>query len=461
MTANKRVDSDAAAGISVLIAGVLVAYWTIRTGTTMLYRQLSVAGPPGVLWLLATVASVIVPVVIALLALGIILEFVQGRDEPLAAGKTTYTLLGGGGLFGTALATLTISAGWRTIVPAAIRWLSGGIGDAVLALAVTALPVGYASYRIWRPAREPITARHSSHSQPMDPEFVRKATATQTDVKQSGQSTTSNNDDDSQVSSSLDGTEFEYNWTESVDVSMDDVGGMEGVKAELERDIIRPLTTENETTDALDIPLPNLLFYGPPGTGKTFVAKAVANAVDLPFAQLSGSDVQSKWINESASKIQTLFDEATDIAAAEGGAVVFLDEIDAVLTRRSGGGQSHAEDDKVVAEFLNHLQRTAEHNILFIGSTNRIDVLDEAAIRAGRIDKKIEIGEPDCDAREAIFQAQLDDRPNSLTDNQIRTLATETQGFVAADIESIVVEAARTAVFDREDDCIRWEDFQK
>lgn len=460
MTADNLADSDTVVGLAVWAAGVLVSYWTIRTGSSMLYRQLSVAGPHGVLWLLATVAAVIVPVAVGLLALGITLEFVHGRGEPLAAGKTTYTLLGGGGLLGTAFATFTISAGWRTVVPAVTRWPSSGIGEAVFALAVIALPVGYASYRIWRPASEPITARQTPQSQSMDPEVVRKATVTQTDVQQPDRPTTPDNDDESEDSKHPDVSEFEYSWTDSVDVSMDDVGGMEDVKAELERDIIRPLTTEKEAADALDIPLPNLLFYGPPGTGKTFLAKAVANELDLPFAQLSGSDVQSKWINESASKIKTLFEESKTIAATEGGAVVFLDEIDAVLNRRSDG-QSHAEDDKVVAEFLNHLQQTAEHDVLFIGSTNRIDVLDEAAIRAGRIDKKIEVGEPDCEAREAIIRAQLADRPHALTDDQIRTLAAETQGFVAADIESLVIDAARTAVFDRDDDCIRWEDIQQ
>ncbi|MFC7028507.1 AAA family ATPase [Halomicroarcula sp. GCM10025710] len=74
---------------------------------------------------------------------------------------------------------------------------------------------------------------------------------------------------------------------------------------------------------------------------------------------------------------------------------MFLDELDAVLKQRSGAGQSHEEDNKVVAEFLNHLQETSEHYILFIGATNRLEALDDAGVRSGRIDKKVQIGKPD------------------------------------------------------------------
>jgi len=144
-----------------------------------------------------------------------------------------------------------------------------------------------------------------------------------------------------------------------------------------------------------------------------------------------------------------------------GGAIVFLDELDAVLKQRSGAGQSHEEDNKVVAEFLNHLQETSEHDILFIGATNRLDALDDAGIRAGRIDKKIHVGKPDQDARKAILRSQLKVRQNQLTNEEIKKISSRTDGLVASDLESIVVEAARHCAFARDDNEIVWEDIAK
>jgi SpoVK/Ycf46/Vps4 family AAA+-type ATPase len=304
----------------------------------------------------------------------------------------------------------------------------------------------------------------------LDPEYIRKARVSRSEPDHpdvplpssppmdESQSEASQNEIKPQQS--IDFGELEYNWEQDTEVSMDDVGGMHKLKEELQRDIIKPLTSKREQAEALNIPLPNVIFYGPPGTGKTYIAKALASELDLPFAELSGSDVQSKWINESATKIKTLFEEARTIADRKGGAVVFLDELDAVLKQR-GMGQSHEEDNKVVAEFLNHLQDTSEHNILFIGATNRIETLDEAGIRAGRIGKKIHIGKPDQDTREAIIRARLGDRPHALSDDHVEALAEHTGGLVAAELESILVDAARVAAFQRDDDEITWQDVQQ
>jgi SpoVK/Ycf46/Vps4 family AAA+-type ATPase len=241
-------------------------------------------------------------------------------------------------------------------------------------------------------------------------------------------------------------------------VSFDDIGGMDELKDELTIDVIKPLTTGKEKAEALGIPLPNILFHGPPGTGKTFTAEALATELGLPFTKLSGSDITSKWINESPQKISTLFEEAKIVADSEGGAVVFLDEIDTVLKSRSGEWSSHEEDNKVTNEFLNHLQDTGEHDILFIGATNRMDALDDAGVRSGRIDKTIYVGEPDREAREEILRAKLSDRPNNLASKHIEYVARATEGMVAADIESSVIDAARRSAFGRDSDRIRWMD---
>ncbi|WP_311172655.1 ATP-binding protein [Halobellus ordinarius] len=268
------------------------------------------------------------------------------------------------------------------------------------------------------------------------------------EYRQESQSTQSNR---------IDLTELEFDWTVRSGVDFDDVGGMDDEKAELEKDVIKPLTTHREKAVELGITPSNIIFHGPPGTGKTFLAKALATELELPFVKLSGSDVQSKWINESSQKVQTLFEEAQAVAEEGGGAVVFLDELDSVLKNR-GAGRAHEEDTKVVNEFLNRLENTDEHNIVFIGATNRLESLDDAGIRSGRIDKKIHIGMPDCDARASILQAQLSNRPCRLTRKQIRTIAKRTDGMTAADLTSLVDEAARNSLFRNGDAKITEED---
>lgn len=267
--------------------------------------------------------------------------------------------------------------------------------------------------------------------------------------------------DDSTESTADSGEEsfdFEFDWQHQSNVSMGDVGGMDEVKRQLHQVIVRPLRTDRERADALDISAPNVLLYAPPGTGKTFLARALATELQLPFVSLSGSDVTSKWINESAQRVDRLFTEAKALSASEGGALIFLDEVDAVLPQRSG--DTHEESRKVVNEFLAQLQDTDEHDIVFIAATNRRDQLDKAATRNGRIDHEIEIGLPDLEGRLGILQAQLESRRHALSEEHLLELADRTVGCSAADLQSLVEDAARNAAFERNDDRIIAEDFQ-
>lgn len=252
-------------------------------------------------------------------------------------------------------------------------------------------------------------------------------------------------------------SEFEFAWELKTEVQMADVGGMKRVKKELYHDIMKPMKEEPEKAEQFNIPLPNILFHGPPGTGKTYLAKALATELGFPFVQLTGSDVTSKWINESSEKVRSLFDEAERLAEEEGGAVIFLDELDAVVPERTGN--SHEENRKVVNEFLGHLQK-ASREVLFIGATNKREDLDSAATRNGRIDKEIFVGNPDKEARTKIFAAQLADRPHDLGEEEIERLATETDGATAADIEAVVIQASRNAAFWRDGDQITWRDIK-
>lgn len=255
-------------------------------------------------------------------------------------------------------------------------------------------------------------------------------------------------------------SEYEFPWQTETDRTFDDVGGMDDIKARLERDVIAPLTSDGDVVDTFDIPVPNILLHGPPGTGKSFLATALAGEVDLPFVSLSGQDVTSKYINESATTVRTLFDEARALAEAHGGAVLFIDEIDAVLATRDAGN-AHAEDSKVVTEFLTQLHTTGERaDIVVIGATNRLDALDRAAIRNGRFDAKLRIGPPDDATRVAILQAQLADRPATVTEAELDAIASETAGLVAADLASLVIDAARLATYDRGGAAITGADLQ-
>jgi len=252
---------------------------------------------------------------------------------------------------------------------------------------------------------------------------------------------------------------MKFAWQTETDVSFDDIGGMDDLKTELQEEIIH-LMENPEKAEELGVAAPNVIFHGPPGTGKTFTAEALATELGLPLAKLSGADVQSKWINESASTANDLFSEAKEMAASEGGAVVFLDELDSVLKSRGGSGSSHEEDNKVVNEFLNHLEDTKAHGIVFVGATNRLEALDDAGIRSGRIDLKIEVGKPDVEAREEILRAQLNHREHDIPDAGIEELAAATDGAVAADLELLVNRAAKN-VLTRDGDVIRWSDIAR
>lgn len=255
-------------------------------------------------------------------------------------------------------------------------------------------------------------------------------------------------------------SELEFDWQFETDMSFDDVGGMDQLKAELRRDIIYPPKTDADLIEAMGLSAQNVLFHGPPGTGKTYMARALAGELDVPFVQLSGPKIQSKWINESASKVSSLFAEASQLADQHGGALVFIDELDTVLSSRTEGANAHAEDSKVVNEFLAQLQDTDANNIVFIGATNRADALDDAAVRAGRIDKHVEIPKPDRDTRKAILKTQLHTRPHKVTEANMAHAAHQLEGVSAADITSIVETAARRTVFSRAGDTIRWGDLQ-
>lgn len=456
------------------------AFFAILFGEARVYAQLADPTLQGIFW--PTGAMVVAGTVVAcsVLAIIFVMEYLAKIASPKLFDENKWGLAGVGGLSGAIAATGVSVVVFSSSPPTLADAVPHGTGESAAALALVALPMATICYAIWDGRNDP-RYNQACANRP-DPETVRKTTSTggssngtveQYPIESLGATSVNYDSDDdisetndssgttTQTQETVDFDDLEFNWTTETDVSMADVGGMEDLKDELRRDVIGPLTTEKEKAEALGIPLPNLVLHGPPGTGKTYIAKALATEVGLPFVKLSGADVQSKWINESASKVNDLFTEAKAVADSEGGAIVFLDELDAVLKQRQGASSSHEEDNKVVAEFLNHLQETSEHDVVFIGATNRLDALDEAGIRDGRIDKKIRVGKPDCEAREAILRAQLRDRPHELTDKQIRAIAERTDGMVAVNLENLIVDAARRIPSRRDDFRLRWEDVQR
>ncbi|MFW5973828.1 MAG: AAA family ATPase [Natrialbaceae archaeon] len=245
--------------------------------------------------------------------------------------------------------------------------------------------------------------------------------------------------DGSSIAPELD-MEFTHAWTDESTVTMADYGGRPELTRTIRHNVVVPFRDRPEQAKQLGVPVPSLLLYGPPGTGKTYLATALAGELGYPYVTLSGGDILSRYINASTENINELFAEARALAGHRGGALIFIDEIDTVLKARRSTNQ-HAEDQKVVNEFLTQIENVGDENILFIGATNAYDELDAAAL--SRFDKELFVGLPEAATRQAIIATQLSGRAHSVTDEEIASLAEATEGYSARDLTQLVTDAAR------------------
>ena len=217
------------------------------------------------------------------------------------------------------------------------------------------------------------------------------------------------------------------------------VAGMDELKELLYSEIILPLQ-QKELFSKYRVPLPNgILLYGPPGCGKTFISRKLAEEVNYSYIEVKPSDLASTYVHGSQEKIGKLFRRAREKAPT----LLFIDEIDALVPKRDDRLDHHYSSE--VNEFLSQLGDCSRYGIVLIATTNRPDRIDQAALRTGRMDKLIFVPPPDFEARKALFKLFLKGRPlDSGIDYE--ALASETENYVASDIELIVNDSARKAL---------------
>jgi len=229
-------------------------------------------------------------------------------------------------------------------------------------------------------------------------------------------------------------------------ITFEDVAGVDEAKEEL-KEVIEFLK-DPKRFQRLGGKIPKgVLLMGPPGTGKTLLAKAVAGEANVPFLSISGSDFVEMFVGVGASRVRDLFEQAKKSAKTSGrGAIIFIDEIDAVGRQRFAGiGGGHDEREQTLNALLVEMDGfNTQEGVILIAATNRPDVLDPALLRPGRFDRQIVIDRPDIVGREAILKVHTKNvKLDKVVD--LNSIAKQTPGFSGADLANLVNEAALLA----------------
>jgi len=221
-------------------------------------------------------------------------------------------------------------------------------------------------------------------------------------------------------------------------VRWEDVGGLEDAKQELREAVEWPLRYPDSFKRMGIEPPHGVLLYGPPGSGKTLLARAVATESESNFIAIKGPELLSKWVGESEKGVRETFRKARMAAPA----IIFFDEIDAIVPARgSGFGDSHVTE-RVISQLLTELDGLEKlENIVVLAATNRPDLIDSAVLRPGRFDRLVLVPAPDKKARLEIFKIHTKGMPLG-KDVDLDALAADTEGYVGADIASLCREAA-------------------
>ena len=221
-------------------------------------------------------------------------------------------------------------------------------------------------------------------------------------------------------------------------VTFADVAGAEESKQELQE--VVEFLKEPQKFASVGARIPKgVLLVGPPGTGKTLMAKAISGEAGVPFFSISGSEFVEMFVGVGASRVRDLFEQAKRNSPC----IIFIDEIDAVGRQRGAGlGGSHDEREQTLNQILVEMDGfDTDTNVIIIAATNRPDILDPALLRPGRFDRQVVMDRPDMKGREAILRVHVRGKPLE-PEVKLETIARGTPGFVGADIENLVNEAA-------------------
>ena len=221
-------------------------------------------------------------------------------------------------------------------------------------------------------------------------------------------------------------------------ITFDDIAGADEAKQELQE--VVEFLKEPQKFAALGARIPKgVLLVGPPGTGKTLMAKAVSGEAGVPFFSISGSEFVEMFVGVGASRVRDLFEQAKRNSPC----IIFIDEIDAVGRYRGTGlGGSHDEREQTLNQILVEMDGFGtDTNVILIAATNRPDILDPALLRPGRFDRRVTMDRPDIQGRRAILNVHVKGKPVA-PEVELERIARQTPGFVGADLENVVNEAA-------------------
>ena len=220
-------------------------------------------------------------------------------------------------------------------------------------------------------------------------------------------------------------------------VTFDDVAGLEEEKNEM-IEIVDFLKNPKKYQE-MGAKIPKgILLYGKPGTGKTLIAKAIAGEAGVPFISMSGSEFIEMFAGLGASRVRKLFEKAKKIAPC----IVFIDEIDAIGSRRTSSSGAESENNQTLNQLLVEMDGfESNQTIIVLAATNRPEMLDKALLRPGRFDRQITIAAPDLKGREAILKIHTKNKKLA-PDVKIEDIAGDTAGFTGAELANVLNEAA-------------------
>ena len=220
-------------------------------------------------------------------------------------------------------------------------------------------------------------------------------------------------------------------------ITFDNIAGLDEEKEEL-KEIVEFLKKPKKFTE-MGAKIPKgVLLYGKPGTGKTLIAQAIAGEADVPFISMSGSEFIEMFAGLGASRVRKLFDKARKLAPC----IVFIDEIDAIGSRRTSNSGAESENNQTLNQLLVEMDGfSSEETIIVLAATNRPEMLDKALLRPGRFDRQVTVPAPDLVGREAILKIHAKDKKLA-DDVSLYSIAEDTAGFTGAELANILNEAA-------------------